>query len=43
MLQFLLAQHGIAFLEPEGLGSLAHYLIEREAVVCQGMPPFKVW
>lgn len=43
MLQFLLARHGIAFLEPEGFGSLAHYLIERGAVVCQGMPPFKLW
>ncbi len=43
MLQFLLAQYGIAFLEPEEFGSLAHYLIERGAVVCQGMPPFKLW
>lgn len=43
MLQFLLAQHGVAFLEPEGFGSLAHYLLERGAVVCQGMPPFKLW
>src|SRR3984893_9167635 len=43
MLQYLLAQHGIAFLEPEGFASLPHYLIERGAVICQGMPPYKLW
>src|SRR5437660_5614086 len=43
MLQYLLAQHGIAFLEPEGFASLPHYLMERGAVVCQGMPPYKLW
>jgi molybdenum storage protein len=29
MLQYLLAKHGIAFLEPEGFASLPHYLMER--------------
>ena len=43
MLQYLLAQHGIAFLEPEGFASLPHYLMERGAVICQGMPPYKLW
>src|SRR3954449_1996941 len=43
LLQYLLAQHGIAFLEPEGLASLPHYLMERGAVICQGMPPYKLW
>ena len=43
MLQYLLAKHGIAFLEPEGFASLAHYLMERGAVICQGMPPYKLW
>jgi molybdenum storage protein len=43
MLQYLLATHGIAFLEPEGFPSLPHYLMERGAVICQGMPPYKLW
>jgi molybdenum storage protein len=43
MLQYLLARHGIAFLEPEGFASLPHYLMERGAVICQGMPPYKLW
>ena len=43
MLQYLLARHGIAFLEPESFPSLPHYLIERGAVICQGMPPYKLW
>ena len=43
MLQYLLAQHGIAFLEPDGFASLPHYLMERGAVICQGMPPYKLW
>src|SRR5918911_1614945 len=43
MLQYLLAQHGVAFLEPEGFASLPHYLMERGAVICQGMPPYKLW
>jgi len=43
MLHYLLAQHGIPFVEPEGFGTLPHYLMERNAVVCQGMPPYKLW
>jgi len=43
MLQYLLAKHGIAFLEPDGFASLPHYLMERGAVICQGMPPYKLW
>src|SRR6201995_1053107 len=43
LLHYLLAQHGIAFIEPEGFASLPHYLMERGAVICQGMPPYKLW
>src|SRR5579862_7033059 len=43
MLQYLLARHGIAFLEPEAFAALPHYLMERGAVICQGMPPYKLW
>ncbi len=43
MLHYLLAQYGIPFVEPEGFGTLPHYLMERSAVVCQGMPPYKLW
>jgi molybdenum storage protein len=43
MLHYLLARHGIAFLEPAGFASLPHYLMERGAVICQGMPPYKLW
>src|SRR5258708_25313262 len=43
MLQYLLARHGIAFLEPEGFAALPHYLMERGAVICQRMPPYKLW
>jgi molybdenum storage protein len=43
MLHYLLARHGIPFVEPEGFDILPHYLMERGAVVCQGMPPYKLW
>ena len=43
MLHYLLARYGIPFIEPEGFGTLPHYLMERGAVVCQGMPPYKLW
>src|SRR4051812_21277923 len=43
MLHYLLAGHGIPFVEPEGFSILPHYLMERGAVVCQGMPPYKLW
>jgi molybdenum storage protein len=43
MIHYLLARHGIPFVEPEGFSILPHYLMERGAVVCQGMPPYKLW
>jgi molybdenum storage protein len=43
MLHYLLARHGIPFVDPEGFSILPHYLMERGAVVCQGMPPYKLW
>src|SRR5579859_6666032 len=43
MLHYLLARHGIPFIEPEGFSILPHYLMERGAVVCQGMTPYKLW
>ena len=43
MLHYLLAQYGIPFVEPEGFNTLPHYLMERGAVICQGMPPYKLW
>src|SRR5258708_1469740 len=43
MLHYLLAKHGIPFIEPEGFSTLRHYLMERHAVICQGMPPYTLW
>lgn len=43
MLHYLLAQYGIPFIEPEGFSILPHYLMERGAVIVQGMPPYKLW
>ncbi len=43
MLHYLLARYCIPFIEPEGFSVLPHYLLERGAVVCQGMPPYKLW
>src|SRR5882757_1407481 len=43
MLHYLLARYGIPFIEPEGFSVLPHYLMERGAVICQGMPPYKLW
>src|SRR4051812_20011684 len=43
MLHYLLARHGIPFIEPEGFSTVPHYLMERNAVICQGMPPYKLW
>jgi molybdenum storage protein len=43
MLHYLLARYGIPFVEPEGFSTLPHYLMERNAVICQGMPPYKLW
>jgi molybdenum storage protein len=43
MLQCLLAKYGIPFIEPEGFPILPNYIMERGAVVVQGMPPYKLW
>ena len=43
MLHYLLAKYGIPFIEPEGFNTMPHYLMERNAVICQGMPPYKLW
>lgn len=43
MLHYLLAQYGIPFIEPEGFNTMPHYLMERNAIICQGMPPYKLW
>jgi molybdenum storage protein len=43
MLHYLLAKYGIPFIEPEGFSVLPHYLKVSGAVVCQGMPPYKLW
>jgi molybdenum storage protein len=43
MLHYLLARFGIPFVQPDGFSILPHYLMERGAVVCQGMPPYKLW
>jgi molybdenum storage protein len=43
MLHYLLARHGIPFLEPQEFSVLPHYLAVSGAVVCQGMPPYKLW
>jgi len=43
MLNYLLAKYGIPFIEPEGFNAIPHYLIERGGVICQGMPPYKLW
>ena len=43
MLHYLLARYGIPFVEPEGFSTLPHYLMERGAVICHGMPPYKLW
>ncbi len=43
MLHYLLARYGIPFIEPEGFNTMPHYLMERGAIICQGMPPYKLW
>ena len=43
MMHYLLAKYGIPFIEPEGFSVLPHYLKVSGAVVCQGMPPYKLW
>src|SRR5499426_1526980 len=43
MLNYLLAKHGIPFIEPAQFAQLPHYLAERGAVVFFGMPPYSFW
>ena len=43
MLNYLLAKHGIPFIEPAQFPQLPHYLAERGAVVFFGMPPYIYW
>lgn len=43
MLHYLLARHGIPFIEPAQFPQLPHYLAERGAVVFFGMPPYIYW
>jgi len=43
MLNYLLAKHGIPFIEPAQFSQLPHYLAERGAVVFFGMPPYIYW
>src|SRR5438477_11487748 len=41
ILHYLLARHGIPFIEPMEFSILPHYLAVSGAVVCQGMPAYK--
>ncbi len=43
MLHFLLAKHGIPFIEPIQFPQLPLYLAERRAVIFFGMPPYTFW
>ncbi|MDX1503339.1 MAG: uridine kinase [Thermoanaerobaculia bacterium] len=43
MLHYLLAKHGIPFIEPVQFPQLPLYLAERGAVVFFGMPPYIYW
>src|SRR5262245_12006990 len=43
MLHYLLARHGIPFIEPAQFAQLPLYLVERRAVVFFGMPPYTFW
>src|SRR5439155_465072 len=36
-------RYGIPFIEPQEFNALPHYLAVSGAVVCQGMPPYKLW
>jgi molybdenum storage protein len=40
MLHYLLAKHGVPFIEPAQFAQLPHYLEERRAAVFFGMPPY---
>jgi molybdenum storage protein len=43
MIHYLLARHGIPFIEPAQFPQLPLYLSERQAVVFFGMPPYTFW
>ena len=43
MIHYLLARHGIPFIEPAQFAQLPLYLEERRAVVFFGMPPYTFW
>ncbi len=43
MIHYLLAKHGIPFIEPVQFAQLPLYLAERGAVVFFGMPPYTFW
>ncbi|MEM1180321.1 MAG: uridine kinase [Acidobacteriota bacterium] len=43
MLHYLLAKHGIPFIEPIQFPQLPLYLVERKAVIFFGMPPYTFW
>ena len=43
MLHYLLAKHGIPFIEPAQFPQLPLYLAERGAVIFFGMPPYTFW
>lgn len=43
MLHYLLAKHGIPFIEPVQFPQLPLYLEERRAVIFFGMPPYTFW
>lgn len=43
MIHYLLAKHGIPYVEPSGFTQLPLYLEERRACVFRGMPPYIFW
>src|SRR5919108_591696 len=43
MIHYLLAKHGVPFIEPAQFAQLPLYLYERRAVVFFGMPPYTFW
>jgi molybdenum storage protein len=43
MLHYLLAKHGVPFIEPVQFPQLPLYLQERNAVIFFGMPPYTFW
>jgi molybdenum storage protein len=43
MIHYLLAKHGIPFIEPAQFPQLPLYLVERRAAIFFGMPPYTFW